>query len=308
MLKGEDRDRYRKFPAFTAGFRPLLKEYIMKIPPLNTFKAVAATTGWLKTRIGGRRPEFAIIAGSGLSDALPELGNKLVIPYEKIPGFPAPTVKGHKGELIFGRSGEREVVIMRGRFHYYEGRPLNFIAFPVRVLGALGVKKLLLTAAVGSLKPSIKPGELLLLKDHINLMGSNPLIGNYDPAFGEMFPDMNEPYDAPLRKTAVSAAKKLGLAVKTGVYTAVTGPSYETPAEVGVYRLLGGDVAGMSVVPETIAARQLKMRVLGLCWISNFASGISKRTLSHEEVLHLGASVSVRIKALLESLLRSKAV
>jgi purine-nucleoside phosphorylase len=197
---------------------------------------------------------------------------------------------------------------MRGRFHYYEGRPLNFIAFPIRVLGALGVKKLILTAAVGSLKPSIKPGDLLLLKDHINLMGATPLMGNYNPAFGEMFPDMNEPYDALLRETAIKTAKKLGVPVRTGVYAAVTGPSYETPAEVKVYRLLGGDVAGMSVVPENIAARQLKMRVLGLCWISNFASGISKTSLSHDEVLKLGAVVSVRIKALLESLLRSKAV
>ena len=274
----------------------------------NALKAVAVAAGWLKSRTGGRKPSIAIIAGSGLADALPELEDKLVIPYKKIPGFPSPTVKGHKGELIFGRLGSKEVVVMRGRFHYYEGRPINFIAFPIRVLGALGVKKLILTAAVGSLKPSIKPGDLLLLKDHINLMGSNPLMGNYDPVFGEMFPDMNEPYDALLRETAVKTAKKLGLPVKTGVYAAVTGPSYETPAEVKVYRLLGGDVAGMSVVPENIAARQLKMRVLGLCWISNFTSGISKITLSHDEVLKLGAAVSVRIKALLESLLRSKAL
>lgn len=273
----------------------------------NALKTVAVAAGWLKARTG-RKPSIAIIAGSGLADALPGLEDKLAISYKKIPGFPLPTVKGHKGELIFGRLGSKEVVVMRGRFHYYEGRPLNFIAFPIRVLGALGVKKLILTAAVGSLKPSIKPGDLLLLKDHINLMGSNPLMGNYNPAFGEMFPDMNEPYDALLRETAVKTAKKLRLPVKTGVYAAVTGPSYETPAEVKVYRLLGGDVAGMSVAPENIAARQLKMRVLGLCWISNFAGGISKRTLSHDEVLKLGAAVSVKIKALLESLLRDKAI
>ena len=276
--------------------------------PDSALQTVTAAAGWLKTRIGGRKPAIAIIAGSGLADALPGLEDELAISYEKIPGFPLPTVKGHKGELIFGRQGSKEVVVMRGRFHYYEGGPLNFIAFPIRVLGALGVKKLILTAAVGSLKPSIKPGDLLLLKDHINLMGSNPLMGNYNPAFGEMFPDMNEPYDALLRKTAIKTAKKLGIPLKTGVYAAVTGPSYETPAEVKVYRLLGGDVAGMSVVPENIAARQLKMRVLGLCWISNFTSGISKTALSHDDVLKLGSAVSIKIKALLESLLRSKAV
>ena len=276
--------------------------------PDIALKTVTAAAAWLKARTRGRKPSVAIIAGSGLADALPGLEDKLVISYEKIPGFPRTTVKGHKGELIFGRLGSKEVVVMRGRFHYYEGRPLNFIAFPIRVLGALGVKKLILTAAVGSLKPSIRPGDLVLLTDHINLMGSNPLMGNYDSSFGEMFPDMNEPYDGLLRGAALAAAKKLRIPVKTGVYAAVTGPSYETPAEVRVYRLLGGDVAGMSVVPENIAARQLKMQVLGLCWISNFASGISKIILSHDDVLELGAAVSVKIRALIEGLLRSKAV
>ncbi|HAH31790.1 MAG TPA: purine-nucleoside phosphorylase [Elusimicrobia bacterium] len=274
----------------------------------NALKPVNVTAAWLKARIKGRKPSIAIISGSGLADALPRLEDRLVIPYAKIPGFPRTTVKGHKGELVFGRLGSKEVVMMSGRFHYYEGRPLNFIAFPIRVLGVLGVRNLILTAAVGSLKSSLRPGDLLLLKDHINLMGSNPLMGNYNPSFGEMFPDMNEPYDTLLRGAALVAAKKLRMPVKTGVYAAVTGPSYETPAEVRVYRMLGGDVAGMSVVPETITARQLKMRVLGLCWISNFASGISKTNLSHDDVLKLGAAVSTKIKALLESLLRSKAV
>ena len=269
---------------------------------------VERTAAWIKKRAAGFKPHTAIIAGSGLGNSLPQLTDKVSIPYSAIPGFPRTTVKGHAGELVFGRMGGHDAVMMRGRFHYYEGRPLSFIAFPIRVLAALGVKNLLLTAAVGSLKPSIKPGDLVLLKDHINLMGANPLMGNYDPAFGEMFPDMNEPYDKALRREAVALAKKFKVRAVEGVYTAVTGPSYETPAEVKMYRMMGGGIAGMSVVPETITARQLKIRVAGLCWVSNFTSGISKTTLSHEEVLELGAKVSDKRRALLEGLLKSKVI
>ncbi len=269
---------------------------------------VSRTAAWLKARTKRFKPVAAIIAGSGLANSLPELTDSVTIPYSSIPNFPRTTVKGHKGELVFGRLGGKDVVMMRGRFHYYEGRPLNFIAFPVRVLASLGVKNLIVTAAVGSLKPSIRPGDFLVLKDHINFMGGNPLMGNYDPLFGEMFPDMNEPYDAALRREALSAARKLKARAGEGVYVAVTGPSYETPAEVRVYGMLGGSVAGMSVVPEVIAARQLKMKVLGICWISNFTSGISKETLEHSDVLKLGEKVSVKMKALLEIILRSKTI
>jgi purine-nucleoside phosphorylase len=269
---------------------------------------VEHTAGWLKKLASGYKPETAIIAGSGLGNALPHLEDKVAVSYRDIPGFPTTTVKGHSGEMIFGRMGGRDVVMMRGRFHYYEGRPLNFIAFPIRVLRALGVKNLLLTAAVGSLKPAIKPGDMVILKDHINLMGSNPLMGNYHQAFGEMFPDMNDPYDKALRREAVKLSKKLRIRAREGVYLAVTGPSYETPTEVKMYRMLGGDIAGMSVVPETITARQLKLRVAGLCWVSNFTSGISKKTLSHEEVLQLGEKVSAKMRGLLEGLLKSKVI
>lgn len=276
--------------------------------PSEILRSVEHTAGWLRKVAAGFKPETAIIAGSGLGGALPKLDDKVAVSYKDVPGFPTTTVKGHAGELIFGRMGGRDVVMMRGRFHYYEGRPLSFIAFPIRVLRALGVKNLILTAAVGSLKPGIKPGQLVILKDHINLMGSNPLMGNHHPAFGEMFPDMNEPYDKALRKEAVKLAKKARVRAVEGVYTAVTGPSYETPAEVKMYRLLGGDIAGMSVVPETITARQLKLRVAGVCWISNFCSGISKQVLTHEEVLELGEKVSGKMRQILEGLLKSKAI
>ncbi|MFA6433969.1 MAG: purine-nucleoside phosphorylase [Elusimicrobiales bacterium] len=271
----------------------------------NPVTNVAKTSAWLKSRIGKFRPVAGIIAGSGLADSLPELADKISIPYAAIPNFPRTTVVGHKGELIFGRLHGKDVVVMRGRFHYYEGRHLNFIAFPVRVLAFLGVKSLIVTAAVGSLRPSLRPGDLLILKDHINFMGANPLMGNYDRLFGEMFPDMNEPYDAALRKDALAAARKLKIPAREGVYIAVTGPSYETPAEVRVYRMFGGSVAGMSVVPEVIAARQLKMKVLGVCWISNFTSGISRTPLAHDDVLALGGKVSVKMKALLDAVMKS---
>jgi len=267
---------------------------------------VQKTAAWLRKKVPGFKPATAIIAGSGLGNSLPRLEDRVALPYSSIPGFPATTVKGHAGELVFGRLGGKDVVMMRGRFHYYEGRPLSFIAFPIRVLAALGVKNLFLTAAVGSLKPSIKPGDMVILKDHLNLMGSNPLMGNHDEAFGAMFPDMNDPYDVPLRREAVKLARALRIRAIEGVYTAVTGPSYETPAEVKMYRLLGGDIAGMSVVPETITARQLKIRVAALCWVSNFTSGISKTLLTHDEVLELGEKVSEKMRALLEGLLKSK--
>jgi len=269
---------------------------------------VASTAAWIRARTAGYRPVAAVITGSGLAGSMPDLSDRLSISYSRIPGFPATTVKGHKGELVFGRLAGRDVVIMRGRFHYYEGHSLGLIAFPLRVLSRLGVKTLLATAAVGSLKPSLRPGDFLILKDHINLMGSNPLMGNYDAAFGEMFPGMSEAYDPALRREALRAARRLGTRVSEGVYIAVTGPSYETPAEVRAYRSLGGTVAGMSMAPEVIAARQLGMKVLGICWISNFASGVAARSFGHQEVLDLGKAVSVKMKGLLDAVLRSRAV
>ena len=274
--------------------------------PSETLANVQRTAGWLKKKATGFKPVTAIIAGSGIGNSLPRLKDVISIPYSSIPGFPATTVKGHAGELVFGRMGGKDVVMMRGRFHYYEGRAISFIAFPIRVLASLGVKNLLLTAAVGSLKPAIKPGDMVILKDHLNLMGSNPLMGNHHEAFGAMFPDLNDPYDVPLRRAAMKLARELKIRALEGVYTAVTGPSYETPAEVKMYRMLGGDIAGMSVAPETITARQLKLRVAALCWVSNFTSGISGTVLTHDEVLKLGRKISEKMRALLEGLLKSK--
>lgn len=267
---------------------------------------VRETADWIKARTKKFNPTVGIIAGSGLANALPGFRNRLVIPYTSIPNFPHTTVKGHHGELVFGTFKGKDVVVMRGRFHYYEGHKMSLIAFPVRVFAMLGVKTLLVTAAVGSLKPSIHPGDLLVITDHINLMGSNPLIGNHDPFFGDMFPEMSEPYDLRLAKEALAAARRLKIRAVPGVYLAVSGPSFETPAEVKAYGLLGGTVAGMSVVPEVIAARQLGIKVLGVCWISNFASGVGKADFDHAEVLRLGEIVSVKVRAMFEAVLESK--
>jgi len=272
----------------------------------NELAEIRKAVKWINAKTSNRKPLTAIITGSGLADCLPDLTDKIVLPYKNIPGFPTTTVKGHKGELVFGNYKGKQVVIMRGRFHFYEGHKMNFIAKPVRILGFLGVKNLIVTAAVGSLHKGIKPGDILLLNDHINMMGDHPLIGNYDEAFGVMFPDMSNPYDKELLKFASKTVKKLKIKAKTGVYFAVSGPSYETAKEVKAYRMLGGDVVGMSVVPEVIAARQLKINVLGIAWISNFTTGISKEIIEHAEVLELGRKVSVKIKALIEAVLKSK--
>lgn len=248
-------------------------------------------------------PAVGIILGSGLSDALPELEDAAVLPYGGIPGFPRTTVAGHAGRLVLGRRGGVGVAAMQGRFHYYEGHAMQDIAFPIRVLGELGVRTLIVTSAVGSMRASLKPGHIAVLKDHINLMGVNPLRGPHEERFGAMFPDLLDAYDPALRKLALKTARSLKITAREGVYVAVSGPSYETPAEIRAFRRLGGDVVGMSTVPEVIAARQLGVKVLCLSWVANLASGLAKEPLSHPDVLSFGRSSAGRIRRLLENLL-----
>jgi purine-nucleoside phosphorylase len=269
-------------------------------------QSVRDVSTWIESKIGKFNPTISIIIGSGLSSSIPELSKKTSIPYSKIPHFPKTTVKGHKGELIFGEFSEQRLVIMQGRFHFYEGHSMSFISFPIRVMNRLGSRNLILTSAVGSLKPQIKQGDFVILKDQVNFMGTNPLIGNYNETFGRMFPDMNEPFSPVFRKEALRCCGKIGIRAREGVYFAVTGPSYETSSEVQMYRKLGGDVVGMSVVPEVISARQLNMNVLGICWISNFASGISQKILEHHDVLKLGGKISVKMREFFKLMLNSK--
>lgn len=270
---------------------------------------IRQAAGFLRARLAGRSPEIGIILGSGLSGAVPTLKDPAVVPYDEIPGFPRTTVSGHEGKLIVGdwapaRSGlSLGVAVMQGRFHYYEGHLMESIGLPLRVLRELGVRRLLSTSAVGSLKRSIRPGDIVVLKDHMNFMGINPLRGFHQKEFGEMFPDMGSAYTPALRKAALQVCRRLKIPVTEGVYAAVAGPSYETPSEIRAFAMLGGDVVGMSTAPEVIISRQMGLEVLGLSWISNMAAGLSKETLSHPDVLALGKRMSERLRLIIEALL-----
>lgn len=242
--------------------------------------------------------------GSGLSGAVPQLSRAAIIPYTDIPGFARTTVSGHAGKLIAGRFGSLPVAVLQGRFHYYEGHSMESIALPIRALEYLGLKTLIVTSAVGSMRPDFKPGHIAVVKDHINLMGRNPLRAFHEEEFGDMFPDLLDMYDSSLRRLALSACRRRRFPAHEGVYVAVGGPSYETPAEVRAFRTLGGDVVGMSVVPEAIVARQMGIRVAALSWVANMAAGLPNSTLSHPDVLNMGQRVSSRLRLVLEAILK----
>jgi purine-nucleoside phosphorylase len=249
------------------------------------------------------RPDVGFILGSGLAKAVPPLDKARMIPYNEIPGFPRTTVPGHEGKLILGRSGGKNVAVMQGRFHYYEGHAMESIALPVRTLEYLGLKTLIVTAAVGSMREKIRPGHFTVVTDHINLMGRNPLRAFHEDEFGTMFPDMTEAYDKSVRKIMLSVCRKRKAPTHEGVYVAVGGPSYETPAEIRAFRALGGDVVGMSVVPEVVPARQMGLRTAALVWTSNMAAGLDGAIQNHGDVLALGAKVSDDLRAVLSDLI-----
>jgi purine-nucleoside phosphorylase len=233
----------------------------------------------------------ALVLGSGLGAFADELGEAESIPYAEIPGFARPTVEGHAGRLVVGRVGGVGVAAMQGRFHFYEGYTLEEVTFPVRVLGLLGAKSVVLTNAAGGLNNSYEQGSLILISDHLNLMGTNPLLGRNDERFGPRFPDMTEVYDREYQEAAIAESREMGLELRRGVYAALTGPSYETPAEIRMLRLLGADAVGMSTVPEAIVARQMGLRVLGLSCITNMAAGVLDKPINHEEVIETGERV-----------------
>jgi purine-nucleoside phosphorylase len=231
------------------------------------------------------RPEIGLILGSGLGVLGDELEDAVTIPYEDIPHFPVSTVEGHAGELILGKLQGRNVVLMRGRFHMYEGYEPELTALPVRVMKALGISTLLVTNAAGGVNLDYMPGNLMLISDHINLTGRNPLAGPNDNALGVRFPDMSNAYSRRLRDIAKQSASELGLSIQEGVYVGLLGPNYETPAEIRMLRTLGVDAVGMSTVSEVIVARHSGIEVLGISCISNMAAGILDQPLSHKEVM-----------------------
>ncbi|HWS86994.1 MAG TPA: purine-nucleoside phosphorylase [Pyrinomonadaceae bacterium] len=239
----------------------------------------------------GEDVRVALVLGSGLGAFADELEDARAIPYSEIPGFARPTVEGHAGRLVVGRAGGATVAAMQGRFHFYEGYTLEEVTFPVRVFGLLGAKSLVLTNAAGGLNNSYEQGALILISDHLNLMGTNPLLGRNDERFGPRFPDMTEVYDREYQEAAIAEAREMGLELRRGIYAALTGPSYETPAEIRMMRLLGADAVGMSTVPEAIVARQMGLRVLGFSCITNMAAGVLDKPINHDEVIETGERV-----------------
>ena len=247
--------------------------------------------------------EIAIVLGSGLGDYAEVLTDAQVAPYYDIPGFPESTVPGHAGELYTGNLYGRRVMMMRGRFHGYEGYPLSDVTLPIRVMARLGVKALILTNAAGAVNTSFAPGELMLIDDYINFSGQNPLRGENLEAFGPRFPDMSCAFDKELRALAHECANEQGFALREGVYAQMTGPTYETPAEIRMLRTLGADAVGMSTVPEVIVARHGGMRVLGISCITNMAAGILDQPLNHAEVTETANRVKGQFRNLLDRII-----
>lgn len=246
------------------------------------------------------RPKIALVLGSGLGAFAEEFSNSTKIPYAEIPHFPKSTAVGHAGQLVIGKVGEVPVAGMQGRVHLYEGYSARDVAFPVRVFSRLGIKAVILTNAAGGIKREFTQGELVVIKDHINLQGANPLTGWNDERFGPRFPDMTVAYDRRFREITVGAGNRNGIGLYEGVYAALPGPSYETPAEIRYLRSIGADLVGMSTVPEVIAARHGGLRVLGISCVTNAAAGILDQPLNHKEVLETGERVREQFIALLK--------
>lgn len=276
---------------------------------MSYFDEVSEAAQFLRGRLGGLRPHIGIVLGSGLGAAAEAVQNPVIVPYEEIPNFPKSTVEGHSGRLVAGTLGGAQVVVMQGRVHFYEGYSLQGVTFPMRVMGALGIRAVILTNAAGGIGKGYKTGQLVLIADHINMMGWNPLVGPNEPRFafdrancGLRFCDMSEAYSKRLREVAMRAAELEGETLEEGIYVAVSGPSFETPAEIRAYRTLGATLVGMSTVPETIVARHMGIEVLGISCVTNLAAGLSPTPLSHAEVFEAGKQVERKLADLLERL------
>ena len=275
----------------------------------NYYDQVSAAAAHLRARLASPAPRLAIVLGSGLGAVAESVSDPVPIPYAEIPSFPQSTVEGHSGRIVAGMLGRTPVVIMQGRVHYYEGYTPAQVTFPMRTLGALGVRAVILTNAAGGIQQGYRIGQLVALADHINFMGFNPLTGPNEPRFasiptaGLRFFDMTEAYSKRLRQLAATAAAEVGLAdFAEGVYLATPGPSFETPAEIRAFRTLGATLVGMSTVPETIVARHMGIEVLGISCVTNLAAGLGATQLSHQEVFEAGRKVERQLAALLTRL------
>ena len=282
---------------------------------MTYFDQVSEAASFLRSKLGSHSPRIGIVLGSGLGAVADAVTEPVAVPYAQIPHFPQSTVEGHSGRIVAGLLNKIPVVVMQGRVHYYEGYSPRQVTFPMRVMGALGLHVVILTNAAGGIQEGYRVGQLVALSDHINFMGWNPLIGPNEPrfaarpgaglrfpAFGLRFPDMTEAYSKPLRALAQEAAKEEAFDLAEGVYLAVSGPSYETPAEIRAFRALGATLVGMSTVPETIVARHMGIEVLGISCVTNLAAGLGATPLSQQEVIEIGHQVEHRLARLLERL------
>ena len=269
---------------------------------MHTFEDIQSAAALLRERLG-EAPACALVLGSGLGGFADELERPVALSYKEIPGFPLSTAPGHAGRFVAGYVEGVKVLAMQGRFHCYEGWDASQIAFPVRVLRAYGVKVLLLTNAAGGVNTDFRPGDFMLIRDHINLSGRNPLVGANDERIGPRFPDMSKAYDPALRKLAKGAARDLEIGLHEGVYAWFLGPSFETPAEIRMARTLGADAVGMSTVPEVIAAVHCGMRVLGISCITNLAAGILDQPISGDEVLEISTKKRPEFSALVKAII-----
>ena len=275
---------------------------------MTYFDQVSEATAFLRAIFGPLHPRIGIVLGSGLGAVADVVTDPVAISYAQIPHFPQSTVEGHSGRIVAGLLNKIPVVVMQGRVHYYEGYSPLEVTFPMRVLGALGVRAVILTTAAGGIAEGYRVGQLVALADHINLMGWNPLVGPNEPRFGFRpgaglrFFDMTEAYSKRLRALAQKAAEAEGFQLEEGVYVAVSGPSYETPAEIRAFRTMGATLVGMSTVPETIVARHMGLEVLGLSCVTNPAASVDAPSLSHEEVFEAGRKVEQRLARLLQRL------
>jgi purine-nucleoside phosphorylase len=268
-----------------------------------TYHQIATATAAIAAATNRAEHGLALVLGSGLSEYASSLPNAVEVSYDRIPGFPVPEVAGHAGRLISADIGGTNVMVLAGRVHYYEGWSLEEVVFGVRTAVASGAATVVLTNAAGGVTEGLSPGDLVLIKDHLNLTGHNPLIGPNDARLGPRFPDLTGLYNADLRLRASETAERIGIDLKEGVYAWLTGPSYETPAEIQMIRRLGGDLVGMSTVPEAIAVRHMGSRVLAMSLVTNLAAGISARPLSHDEVQETAIAARSRFGSLLDALL-----
>ena len=275
---------------------------------IEILKHVDEAVRFVYTQWSAAVPKIGVVLGSGLGGFTETLQNSRAIDTSSIPNWPVSTVAGHRGQLVSGTIGDRRILVLQGRVHFYEGYPIQAVVFPIRVLWRLGVRIVILTNASGGINPDLRPGDLMLITDHIDWMGTNPLIGPHEPEFGERFPDMSTPYDHELIRIAESCADGLGIPIKKGILAATSGPSYETAAEVRMLRQLGADAVCMSTVPEAIAAAQMGIRILGISCIANSATGLRAEKLSHEDVRLNAAKVQEKFTRLIAETIRRVAV